>query len=234
MTAKKKPSPASTKKAGSVNETSSVNKSSPTAPQDLGALLDQQQERFSHELHDSLLPLLFVARMQAERLHDTCDDPDRAEQLATLVGYLATATSEGRRLITENQPPELERTDWQSALQHYVSSGLPPHDVIIDLQFQATAAELPPAVALAFYRIAQEAIRNAVKHAQARRIVVTTTGSGQHCELVVQDDGRGFDPDDVPSGHFGLRNITRRTEAVGGAVAIESAIDRGTRIRVTI
>lgn len=203
-------------------------------PDSLQTLLEQQKQQFSDELHDALLPLLFVARMHAESLRDSSDDPALQAELTTLVGYLTQASSEGRRLIVENHPPELQDTPWHEALRHYVERGLPPHTVDIQFDFAPAAAEPPAALAIALYRIAQETIRNAVRHACATHIRVATVADEDGLTLTIRDDGRGFRPSEVDPNRFGLRNIASRAKAVGGTATITSSPDDGTCVQVRI
>ncbi len=219
---KRKPLPASTKKAGSVKPA-------------LDDLLERQQQQFSHELHDVLMPLLFASRMQAERLRDGSENAALRDELTTLVDYLSEASAEARRLIVETHPPELQHASWHVALQHYIDRGLPAHDVPITLQLAASTAAVPAEVATALYRIAQEAIRNALRHAQAGHIrVIAEGGPPQTVRLRIEDDGCGFVPADIDAHRFGLRNIQSRSQAVGGTARIESTPGQGTLIEVTI
>lgn len=214
--------PASTKKAGSVKPA-------------LDDLLERQQQQFSHELHDVLMPLLFASRMQAERLRDNSDDAAMRDELTMLVEYLGQASTEARRLIVETHPPELQHSSWHAALEHYVERGLPAHNVPIEFQLEPSTADLPADVATALYRIAQEAIRNALRHAQATHIrVIAQGGPPAAVRLRIEDDGCGFAAADVDASRFGLRNIQTRSQAVGGTARIDSVPGQGTTIEVTI
>lgn len=214
--------PASTKKAGSVKPA-------------LDDLLERQQQQFSHELHDVLMPLLFASRMQAERLRDNSDDAAMRDELTMLVEYLGKASTEARRLIVETHPPELQHSSWHAALQHYVERGLPAHNVPIEFQLAESTANVPADVATALYRIAQEAIRNALRHAQPGHIRVTAQGGPPAAvRLRIEDDGCGFATGNVDANRFGLRNIQTRAQAAGGTAHIDSAPGQGTTIEVTI
>jgi two-component system, NarL family, sensor kinase len=88
------------------------------------------------------------------------------------------------------------------------------------------------------YRIAQEALANACKHAHAQHIQLSLTLDDQWLCLLVQDDGRGFDPDQVASsvheGHFGLASMSERVKLLGGTICIESEPGAGTCIAVRV
>jgi protein-histidine pros-kinase len=88
-------------------------------------------------------------------------------------------------------------------------------------------------VALAVYRIAQEALLNAIRHAETQQVRVVVAGAVDGLRLVVEDDGRGFEPRAEGSRGLGLLGMEQRAMAVGGTLAVESARGRGTRITFT-
>jgi two-component system nitrate/nitrite sensor histidine kinase NarX len=91
---------------------------------------------------------------------------------------------------------------------------------------------LPSEVQVVFYRVAQEALNNVAKHAGATRVEVELTYQDGAVRLEVCDDGRGFDPGEVPSGHFGVAIMRERAEAVGAEVAVESCPGQGTTVEL--
>ena len=95
-------------------------------------------------------------------------------------------------------------------------------------------AGLSPAVAGGIYRIAQQAVVNATRHARARRIAVRLTRSKAELRLRIEDDGAGFEPTDVPSDRFGLVGMRERARLLGGSLTVESAPDAGTAIEVRL
>jgi len=94
--------------------------------------------------------------------------------------------------------------------------------------------ELPLATKQVLYRVAQEALHNVVKHARASRVWLTLRHSGDRSVLEVGDDGVGFDPEDTPPGHLGLRSMRERVEESGGEFRLLSTPGRGTEIRVAV
>jgi two-component system NarL family sensor kinase len=91
---------------------------------------------------------------------------------------------------------------------------------------------LPDDVKLALYRVAQEGLNNVVKHAHATRAAVSLHAGPENVVLCVEDDGRGFDfnPEDVPTDHFGLRIMRERMAEIGGTLRIKSQSGKGTTI----
>ena len=100
----------------------------------------------------------------------------------------------------------------------------------------ASTRELPPEVAIAVYRIAQEALNNVVKHAEAEQVQVSLRDGhddgGDLLELVIADDGRGFDVAAGSSGSLGLGIMAERAESIGARLELQSRPGDGTRVRV--
>ena len=114
--------------------------------------------------------------------------------------------------------------------------------VPVDVHVPADPVPLPPDVEEHLYRLALEALHNALKHADARRVGVALDHDHDHehgtdgtrrLVLTVTDDGVGFDPGLARPGHLGLRTMRERATAAGAALRIDSAIGRGTRVTVT-
>jgi signal transduction histidine kinase len=87
-------------------------------------------------------------------------------------------------------------------------------------------------VQVALYRIAQEALNNVAKHAQATRVTLTLRLSDEQVDLTVVDDGRGFDPDAAAAGHLGLEIMRERAAAIGAVLRVASRPGDGTRLTV--
>jgi two-component system nitrate/nitrite sensor histidine kinase NarX len=91
---------------------------------------------------------------------------------------------------------------------------------------------LPAEVQVALYRIAQETLNNAAKHAEASQVDVQLRCKAGWAILSIRDDGRGFDTDHIPPGHFGVGIMRERASAVGAELKIESETGRGTQVTV--
>lgn len=87
-----------------------------------------------------------------------------------------------------------------------------------------------PGVRVVFYRIAQEALNNITKHAQARQVSINLLCHPKQLTLTIIDDGQGFNPQQVAVGHFGLQIMRERAAAIGASLAIDSEPGRGTKI----
>jgi signal transduction histidine kinase len=107
----------------------------------------------------------------------------------------------------------------------------------IDVEIQGAPRNLNPVVRDEAYRIAGEALRNAFRHAAARRITVEIQYDKRHFHLTVRDDGTGIDDEAIrqqPAGHFGLRGMRERADIVGGRLEIWSRVDSGTEVELSI
>ena len=97
----------------------------------------------------------------------------------------------------------------------------------------ADERQLPADVHMAFYRIAQEALNNVTKHAEATRVDIALFDERNGVVLQIRDDGRGFDPQIIPDGHMGLSIMAERAHKIGGELRIQSEPGRGTEICMT-
>jgi signal transduction histidine kinase len=95
-------------------------------------------------------------------------------------------------------------------------------------------ANLDPALEMGLYRVAQEALNNAAKHADAENIAVSLFEDEQRITLLVSDDGHGFDPASVPAGRAGLSGMAERVQAMKGTLSIRSARGAGTTVQVEV
>jgi chemotaxis family two-component system sensor kinase Cph1 len=107
-------------------------------------------------------------------------------------------------------------------------------DVSVDLRSELGNQRLPAEVETVLYRITQEAMTNIVKHADARLVRVHLSRVGNDVTLVVQDDGRGFDPDGVREGSVGLIGMRERIALLGGSLMIESTEGAGTMLTAEV
>jgi signal transduction histidine kinase len=89
----------------------------------------------------------------------------------------------------------------------------------------------PPDVTMTFYRIAQESLNNVIKHAVATQVEITLVRTSSHVELDIKDDGHGFEPDNVSSGHMGISIMAERAGKIGGDLRVKSRPGQGTEVK---
>lgn len=198
------------------------------------AVLEERQ-RLARDLHDSVTQALYGVTLHAQaarRLLESANVTTAADSLRALQDTAQEALDEMRLLIFELRPPILDRAGLVAALQ----ARLEAVEGRVNLKTNLLAEQLgvlPPAVEHALYRIAQEALNNALKHAHARCISVELRRTQTSIILEISDDGIGFDPAGE-SGGFGLRGIRERVSYFDGRLEIQSAPRSGTMLCVEI
>jgi signal transduction histidine kinase len=196
-----------------------------------------ERNRLALELHDAVSQRLFSLVLTAEAAGELLDrDASAARKQVEKLKLLAQqALDELRSLIFELRPPDLERDGLCGALRKHVEvlRRLQPGAGEIELDVDAEI-ERDPARDPELLRIAQEALQNALRHAQAQHVHVRLARRNGHLLLEVSDDGVGFDPDapDLRSRRLGLTSMEERAERIGARLQIDSARGRGTAIRL--
>jgi len=198
-----------------------------TATQARAAL--EERQRLARELHDSVSQALYgIALGTQTTLAALREDRDlrAGEQASQYVLNLAEAAiAEMRALIFELRPETLQQEGLVGALER--------HALEVDAQFDREP-DVPLDTKEALYRIAQEALQNAVRHARPRLIRLRLDEASAHVQLEIADDGIGFDPTRPHPGHLGLTSMRERAAAVGGELTIDSAPGQGTRVVVRV
>jgi PAS domain S-box-containing protein len=193
----------------------------------------QERAKLAQELHDSVTQALFsmtLTTRSAEMLLER--DPSRVGEKLTELRELATdALAEMRGLIFELRPGSLDRDGLVTALRKHAAAvqGRTGMSVSVEAtDVDRVSLDLEETL----YRIAQEALHNVVKHARATEARIALDSDGQVFHLAVTDNGAGFDPSSVPSGHLGLEGMRARAERIGAQFSVTSQPGGGTRIDV--
>jgi signal transduction histidine kinase len=198
----------------------------------------EERNRLARELHDSISQMLFSMVLNAEAAAALFEaNPDAARvQIDRLQETSHTALKEMRTLIFELRPANLEEEGLVPVLKKHVALFKERNG--IDVQLHAEGQRRWPfAMEKALYRVAQEALTNVAKHAQATRAVVTLSAQDGWVRLTVDDDGQGLPPDKLRRGHstLGLTSMRERAEQLGGRFNIgPGPDDRGTRVCIEI
>jgi signal transduction histidine kinase len=197
----------------------------------------EERNRLARELHDSVTQKLFGVVLAAEAAA-TLLDRDGAgarEQLARLQELAQEAMEELRSLIFELRPAAPETEGLAAALRKHVDVLRRVHEQDIALGV-AGRARLAPRAEGEVFRIAQEALHNALRHAGADHIEVTLDARDGVLALTVADDGAGFDATapGLRARRLGLTSMEERARALGGTLAVESRPGAGTRVRLEV
>ncbi len=202
------------------------------------AILEERQ-RLARELHDSVTQALYGVTMFAEatsRLLTAGKVELATGYLSELRGTAQEALQEMRLLLFELRPPLLEEEGLIAALQTRLEAVERRSGLETELKVEGEDGyQLPPRLEDGLYRIAQEALNNALKHAQARHITISLRQDSQKVTLEISDDGRGFDLATVRDhAGLGLRGMEERVAQLGAHLTIDSQPGRGTKIKVEV
>jgi signal transduction histidine kinase len=191
---------------------------------------EKERKRLSKEIHDGPVQDLHGLHMQMKALAS-----DRGEHVAD---ELMRVTAELRAMSADLHPPALDKFGLAAALNSHADRLSDRHEALkVELDLDEGDAPLPDDHALALFRVAQEAMNNAVQHGEAGHLRVRLQRGDGTVTLEVRDDGAGFSPPDdwhalADEDHYGLLGMRERAEAVGADIAIDSAPGDGTRVRV--
>jgi signal transduction histidine kinase len=195
-----------------------------------------ERARIARELHDAVAQKLFSLRLTAEAAHTLLPDNPQAaaEQLATVKQLARDSTDELRAIVVGLRPTDLAGDGLDVALRKQVD--------LLDRVHAATVAyegpplpALPPAVEQTVYRVVQEALHNALRHATPRRVTVRVQPGDARLRVEVADDGAGFDPGQAGAGRrLGLASMRERARAAGGRLTVRSAPGQGTTVALEL
>lgn len=195
---------------------------------------EAEAQRIAHELHDEAGQLLASVHIALDQL--VAEAPERAAAIRRIHGLLDRVEGQLRRLSRELRPTILDDLGLTPALEWLTQGIAERTGTPIDVA--APIGRLPSAVETALYRIAQEAVTNAVRHAGATRVDVRVWRDGATARAAVRDDGRGFDVEAAMSRRgdrgLGLIGMRERVEALGGRLVLHSTAGQGTEVSVAI
>jgi signal transduction histidine kinase len=197
----------------------------------------EERNRLALELHDSVSQKLFGLVLQAEAAATLVgrDDGAAGEQVARLGELAQDALTELRELIFELRPPSLEEEGLAATLRKHVDMLRRLHGRDIELRI-AGAAHCPPESEAEVLRVAQEALNNALRHAEAERVELRMEAREGRLVVTVADDGVGFDPEapGLRSRRLGLTSMEERARALGGSLAVVSRPGEGTTVTLEV
>lgn len=196
--------------------------------------VQEERQRIARELHDSVTQVFYgielninIARTLIKR-----QEIAQTEEVLTEVLKLAEAgLTEMRALLLELRPEALESEGLVAALKKHIATLQLRHGLKVEASLdQEPQIELAAKEAL--YRIGQEAIQNIIKHARASLVRIQLNRVDDYLSLVIEDNGRGFDPGISFPGHLGLISMRERVAKLGGNIEIKSQPGQGTVISV--
>lgn len=196
----------------------------------------EERNRLAREIHDTLAQGLTAITLQLETA-DALLDGDKAKARAAVQKALALTRAnleEARRSVLDLRAAPLERHTLREALedmaQHYGT------EWNLDIDFNATGGDrpLPIRIEAGLYRMAQEALTNVVRHAHASHVCIHFTCASDHVQLIIEDNGQGFDTEALAKGRFGLVGLNERARLLGGALEVCSNPGEGTSLTISV
>lgn len=200
---------------------------------ELGAT--NERNRLAREIHDTIAQGLAAIALKLEAVDVLLENDAEKHKIQSVVNHALRLTrdnlEEARRSVLDLRAMPLEGKTLSEALQVLITDAR----LIGEVEVIGSSPPLPVRVETALYRLAQEAITNVQKHAQAATVSVQLILMPERVRLVIEDDGIGFDiQESKKDGHFGLIGITERAKLLGGTVDIVSCVGSGTVIETTI
>jgi signal transduction histidine kinase len=193
---------------------------------------ETERRRIAADLHDGVVQSLAGVSYSLSAVAKDAP-PEFSPALEEAAAQTRQGIRELRSLLVEIYPPELHRQGLEHAMRDLLAP-LPSRGIEAHLEVDGSD-ELPREVEALFFRATQEALRNVVKHAGARRVDVEVARRNGQATLTVEDDGVGFDSSTRPDGtHFGLRLLDDLAREAGGQLAIESFLGQGTTVRLEV
>jgi two-component system NarL family sensor kinase len=198
----------------------------------------EERNRLAREIHDTLAQGLTAIVLQLETADALLENEGTPEQARQAVGQaLALARAnleEARRSVHDLRAATLEGQTLGQALARLIGELEADTGLKIRYVEAGAARPLPVRIEAGLYRIAQEALANITRHARARHASVELEVTPDAIGLGIEDDGRGFDPERIPSGRYGLVGLKERVNLLGGTLRLQSSPGMGTRLEISV
>ncbi len=198
---------------------------------------ERERQYIAGELHDGIIQTLAVTKMKLETIHKNVSHLSLLGPLNEAIGNMEQLIQETRSLILDLSPPAIYILGLEAALDGLVEQFYEKHNIEIIFEKSDTKIDLDKEVAFLLFRGTQELLVNIVKHAQASKASVSISRDNDYVVITVEDNGIGFADSDFfadRSKGFGLFSIRERLDYLGGCLTIDSKIDGGTRVSMSI
>jgi signal transduction histidine kinase/ligand-binding sensor domain-containing protein len=200
---------------------------------------EEARSRISRELHDEFGQTLTAAKINLQMLRSRATDPAVAQRLDDSVGMVDRMIRQARDIARGLRPPLLDEAGLVPALEDHLKALAKRSDVCIDFEAEPGVANAPTVLNTTVFRVIQEAVSNALRHAQASTIRVLLRDEPDALNVEIEDDGVGFDTEVVErrirrGEHLGLLGMTERVRGAGGTIDLDSRPGGGCRIAVRI
>ncbi|MGD0893407.1 MAG: sensor histidine kinase [Terracidiphilus sp.] len=193
----------------------------------------EERQRLAHEMHDTLAQSFAGIGFQLQAIRNRLPEEEFAvlQQLDLASDLVRHSHEEARRSIATLRPESLESEDILTALDHCARRMVEGGTVRVVVEREGDQRPIPLRIADTLYRIGQEAIANAVRHAEPGMLTIRMTYGNSMACLLVEDNGTGFQKDNGLGG-FGIRGMRRRAQSISAEFQIDSELGAGTRVRI--
>jgi two-component system, NarL family, sensor kinase len=202
----------------------------------MGAI--EERNRLARELHDTLAQGLTAITLQLESADALLESNVSLQDIQRVIRRTLELTrfnlDEVRRSVMDLRAAPLEGHSLADALLTLVQNYRRTCALNFEVNIMGASQPLPVRVEVGLYRILQESINNILKHAQAKQVTLTLVASSEVVRLEIEDDGCGFDPQQIPDHHFGIIGMNERARLLGGKLLLESCPGQGTRIDIMV
>jgi signal transduction histidine kinase len=193
-----------------------------------------ERQRLARELHDETGQALTSILLGLKGIEEAKDNEEARRSVSELRELVVSTLHDVRRLAVELRPKALDDFGLVAALERLAETFAEQTNVTVHVEAALGEARLTGEVETALYRIVQEALTNVIKHANAKTVSVVLTRKGDRVAVVIEDDGRGFDPQADHQEALGLLGMRERIALVGGRLSVESGGERGTTVAVEV
>ncbi|HEY6068978.1 MAG TPA: sensor histidine kinase, partial [Gaiellaceae bacterium] len=192
-----------------------------------------ERRRLARELHDETGQALTSILLGLRAVEDA-GEPENVKQAVSDLRELVVATLQDvRRLAVQLRPKALDDFGLVPALERLTQTFTESSGIAVDLEAQL-GDRLPTEAETTLYRVVQEALTNVVKHAEASRVSILLVRRDGTATVVIEDDGRGFDPSEASAQSMGLQGMRERAELHDGRLTVETSPGAGTTLVVEV
>jgi PAS domain S-box-containing protein len=194
---------------------------------------EEERKRIANSLHNNLGQMFYGVRLHLDQVNPIMSDPEKNKSsLIKAKELLSDCINETRRISHELSPTVLEDFGLIGAIQDSCSKS--SDKVNFKYLFAGISEKLHKSLEIAIYRIVQELILNVIKHAEASVVKITVTVYKAAVIIIVEDDGKGFEPNKQKDKGFGLKYLKNRLQVLKGNLKISSSTHKGTIVNVTL
>lgn len=200
---------------------------------------EEERKRLSREIHDGPAQMMANVMMRSElidRVYKERGAQEAIKEIRDLRRMVRSALYEVRRIIYDLRPMALDDLGLIPTLKKYLSTVEEYNNGVPKIHFHNIGEEkrIPSQFEVALFRLVQESVQNALKHAGAENIDVKIEIGKNHVILIIKDDGKGFDPDEKKDKSFGIMGMKERLELLKGEIKFDSKLGAGTVIMIRV